>query len=279
MKSKHWIAWLALTATAWAQEPVIDTALRTNDQLQVSWTNGLPPFQVVQLDGFSTNGGTVVLGPTTNRSARIPAAGTSGAFRIDALGQPPAAFAAQYRITFSNLWTAENHPDRYPGNAHYSRFIGAVHNADASFWAPGQPATTGIKNMAEFGANAVLSAEIQAGIDAGHALAEIALGTFDINQDFPLVSMVSMVAPSPDWFIGVHDLPLFDGGQWTDDLTIQLFPYDAGTDSGTTYTAPNQATVPPQPIARITGAPFLNGAELRPLGTFRFERIDPPAAN
>ena len=84
-----------------------------------------------------------------------------------------------------------------------------------------------------------------------------------------------MIAPSPDWFIGVHDLPLFDDGQWVEDLSVDLFPYDAGTEDGTGYSTGNPASNPKVNIFRITGAPFLNGGELRRLGTFRFQRITP----
>ena len=82
-----------------------------------------------------------------------------------------------------------------------------------------------------------------------------------------------MIAPSPDWFVGVHGLRLFDEQGWVDSLTVDLFPYDAGTDSGSEYLAPNQPTQPQEPIFRITGVPFLNGGTLEPLGRFVFTRI------
>ena len=38
----------------------------------------------------------------------------------------------------------------------------------------------------------------------------VATAAFEIGRDHPLVSLVSMVAPSPDWFVGVSALSLFD---------------------------------------------------------------------
>lgn len=46
-----------------------------------------------------------------------------------------------------------------------------------------------------------------------------------------------MIYPSPDWFVGVSGLELCisEGCQWEEKKEVLLFPWDAGTDSGTTY--------------------------------------------
>ena len=73
--------------------------------------------------------------------------------------------------------------------------------------------------------------------------------------------------------MGVDGLALFENGDWVDEMVVTLLAYDAGTDSGATFTSPNQVTVPQQPITLITGGPF-TGAD--PLGTFTFTRTDAP---
>ena len=70
---------------------------------------------------------------------------------------------------------------------------------------------------------------------------------FSVSSDFPRITLVSMVAPSPDWFAGVRGLALLDGETWVEELVVPLYPYDAGTDSGISYTAADVATVPPAP--------------------------------
>lgn len=56
----------------------------------------------------------------------------------------------------------------------------------------------------------------------------------------------------PDWFVGIHDFELCTpNGQWIEHKEIKLYPYDAGVDSGPTYTSPNQNTFPPEAIRRI----------------------------
>ena len=110
-------------------------------------------------------------------------------------------------------------------------------------WVAGGLATTGIKDMAELGSKSALSGEIDVAIQAGIARSELSGGgvnpspasvelVFDVHERFPLVSLVSMIAPSPDWFVGVAGLDLMENGRWRDSVTVELLPYDAGTDSG-----------------------------------------------
>lgn len=89
-----------------------------------------------------------------------------------------------------------------------------------------------------------------------------------------LATVVSMVAPSPDWFVGVSGLDLFVNGNWVDKVVVPLQPYDAGTDSGVTYGSANQDTVPQELIREIIGLPFSVDAPVLPLGTFTFRRIN-----
>ncbi len=83
-----------------------------------------------------------------------------------------------------------------------------------------------------------------------------------------------MIAPSPDWFVGVSGLSLIANGQWSEQLVVPLFAYDAGTDSGASYTSPNSDTQPRANIQRIETLPFLVDSEVPSIGTFTFVRID-----
>jgi len=58
-------------------------------------------------------------------------------------------------------------------------------------------------------------------------------------------------------------------GAWLEMLTVELHAYDAGTDSGAIYDAPNSPTEPRAPVFRITASPF---EQSRRLGTFTFSR-------
>ncbi len=190
--------------------------------------------------------------------------------------------AALYTVTFESTWSAETHPADFPADAHFSSLVGATHGAGASLWEPGGLASPGIEEMAETGRTTLLDAEVDALIAAGTAGARLNGGnlpvspgavalTFEIAPDFPLVSLVTMVAPSPDWFVGVHGLSLRDGGgAWVPALTVELFAYDAGTDSGASYASADADTQPREPIARIAGYPFAVEGAVRPVGTYTF---------
>ena len=68
-----------------------------------------------------------------------------------------------------------------------------------------------------------------------------------------------MIAPSPDWFIGINSFSLLDAGNnWkTGTIMIDMFPYDAGTDSGTGYTSADLVTMPQGDITSLVNvSPF-----------------------
>lgn len=62
--------------------------------------------------------------------------------------------------------------------------------------------------------------------------------------------MVKMI-PSPDWFVGIDSLDLCEGGQWKQEVTLDLHPYDAGTDSGFTFSSPNFPTSPQETVTKV----------------------------
>ncbi len=187
---------------------------------------------------------------------------------------------ALYRVTFEATWSAATHAA--PGNPHFSPLIGGAHHDGVDFWSPGALASEAIKEVAQAGRPGLLRTEVQAAIMMGSA-GEVIEGRnipspgmeqvdFTVTTTHPLATVVTMVAPSPDWFVGVDALPLRVNGQWIDGRVVDLFTWDAGTDSGTDFTSPNRPTRPPVPIA-LLGAPLDNGV---PMGRFIFERLDAP---
>ncbi|CAD6996582.1 unnamed protein product [Ceratitis capitata] len=62
---------------------------------------------------------------------------------------------------------------------------------------------------------------------------------FFVDSNHSLVSLMTRIVPSPDWFIGVDSFQLCVGGSWIDTVTVEMDPLDAGTDNGFTFTAPN----------------------------------------
>lgn len=187
---------------------------------------------------------------------------------------------ATYRIDFDVAWSAANHPGAWPASAHFSPLVGTTHDASTTFWEPGGIASPGIEQMAETGGTSTLRGEFSAatGRRGGHLLSTTIFGPgrrtieFDVDKSESLVTFVTMVAPSPDWFVGVSGLDLYDGGTWADGLVVDLFAWDAGTDSGSSFTSGNLDTNPQEPIALLDN-PLSN---LPALGTFTFTLLSVP---
>ncbi len=205
---------------------------------------------------------------------------------------PVASFAARYQVTFEAFWSPQTHPSDFPTlRAHFSSLVGGVHDDTVTFWQPGALASAGIERMAEEGRTNPLDVEVGNAIRAASANmvligggipaspGQVAL-QFDINQRYPLVSLVSMIAPSPDWFVGVHGVSLFGEAGWVQELAVDLYPFDAGTDDGVTFTSEDADSRPHGPIRQITGFPFLNQGIVPPMGRFLFRRLDggPPGS-
>ena len=210
------------------------------------------------------------------------------AFTLAALslaGAVSAAEIARYEVRLDVTWTAESHPQDYPEDAHFSRMLGTTHGESYKLFVEGGMATPGLEMMAERGRREPLDAEFDAATSGGEAgvlfaseglasLPGTMTAAFEIEAAHPYVSLATMIAPSPDWFTGVSALPLLRNGEWLDSLTLDLFGWDSGTDSGTTYTAPNADTQPREPIRRLEAPPFLGENGPKPVGTVTFTRKD-----
>ena len=199
--------------------------------------------------------------------------------------QPVPVLDARYRLTFNATWSAQTHPNEFPSSAHFSGLIGVTHNGNAMLFANGEIASDGIKNMAERGIKNPLQSEIQNFISNGTADTLISgggIGTspgevsleFEIASSHPLVSVVSMLAPSPDWFIAVSNINLLENKEWVTSKTITVDIYDAGTDGGDTFRSPDMPTDPRVPIFVITTPPLAVDSVVAPLGSITFTKID-----
>ena len=166
---------------------------------------------------------------------------------------------ATYTMTFEGLWTVDDITDAaMPSGAHFTQVIGATHNADTTIWAAGGKASAGVERVAELGAVGALISEINQNanadviVRAGSSFnrpTQTVSTTFTVKASHPLISVLSMVAQSPDWFVGVSSLSLYDDG-WRNRV-VDLYPYDAGTENGTGWSLFNPATSPQGVITSI----------------------------
>ena len=177
---------------------------------------------------------------------------------------------ATYDITFTSVWNATDH-GTLPSGAHWSNLVGANHISANEFLQMGTMATLGVENVAEVGNNSEFESEINASIMSNNseqlinvtsvntATGSVTISNLEIDQQYPLLTLISMIAPSPDWFIALNSYDLRQGGNWVSNATIDLFAYDAGTEEGTAYSTTNAATIPQENITSLVGvAPFNN---------------------
>ena len=73
-----------------------------------------------------------------------------------------------------------------------------------------------------------------------------------VQNMYSMVSLITMIAPSPDWFVGVDSYDLCGMNGWKETMTMNLLPWDAGTENGLTYSLNNRPTDPVDVIMRIT---------------------------
>ncbi len=190
---------------------------------------------------------------------------------------------AEYTVIVKSTWTKVSHPFEYPSDAHFSGMIGASHNAKYSIFAIGRRPTPGLERLSEEGKHSPLDTEIRAAIDQGNALMLFESGglknwkdsmvaTVRVDRAHPLVSVVNMIAPSPDWFTGASDVNLADNGAWITRRTVTLYAYDSGGDDGTTYKAKDKDTNPKKPTTRASTRHFVVRGRVKPVATVTFVR-------
>ncbi len=187
-----------------------------------------------------------------------------------------------YKATFVSQWSAISHPNAFPSNASFGDLVGAVHSSDVTFWQEGQYASVGVQVLAESGyPYSSFYTEIAAAITAKTALQFTSPQALTFNQTgtsftfaptnaFPIITLLSKISPSPDWFMGVNSLNLCESGKWVETKTVDLQPFDAGTDSGTDFSSSNQVTSPQGLITEITTGIFSNNGAVAPLGQITF---------
>ena len=192
---------------------------------------------------------------------------------------------ARYRLVVKNTWSEETQPGGVPGNAHLSWLAGATHNDEVTLWSLDEPASPGVTEMAETGRTNILLDEIAAAGEIDSTLSWqwwfCAASTssdncgetileFDIDPAYPYVTLVSMIGPTPDWFVGVDGLALLEDGRWRQEVVVLLTPYDGGTRTEQDrFALGGPRNDPPEPISLITdGSGQIVGPQ--PIGSLTF---------
>uniref|UniRef100_A0A0X3PKV3 Spondin-1 n=1 Tax=Schistocephalus solidus TaxID=70667 RepID=A0A0X3PKV3_SCHSO len=225
---------------------------------------------------------------------------------------------ATYRLQFQGLWNRSTHPRDWPVNhpnlLHWTNLIGASHSPSFHMYSIGQPASAGVQSICAYGDTTIMrqaltlassKSEGGAGVPTGtqtastevsplhsllstpgmwgeETLNEPRTALIAVNRTHPLISLVTMLGPSPDWCTGISGQSVCKSDcTWVDKLEINLYPWDAGVRQGNTYMPKNADRLDiPDPIRYIDekwmpGNPFY---EHKPVARVTVQRILPEHA-
>jgi hypothetical protein len=192
---------------------------------------------------------------------------------------------ASYKLIITGTWAAPQHT--IPVTEHFTQFIGLIHGSECNVYKVGTLASKGVEDVAERGNIVVLKREMDSLIMLNKALSKFFLtipgivgkdyATINVNIKNANISFESMLAPTPDWFVGVDSYNLIQNGKWITDITIPVYGYDAGTEDGDVFGYANPATLPQQPISLMTPANasvIANGnAVIAPFASLRIVKL------
>jgi hypothetical protein len=196
---------------------------------------------------------------------------------------------ARYMVTFRSTWTEKTHPFEYPeagllSGPHFSGLIGTTHGEGFALYKEGMIPTRGLERLSEEGKHSPLDEEINAAIESGKAgvlfetgpirdAAKAQMVEIAVDEKFPLVSAVAMIAPSPDWFAGAANISLMQDGNWVPTRTVELYAWDAGSDDGSTYEASDLDANPKKKTTKAMTRHFVVDGAARPVATLVFTLV------
>ena len=161
------------------------------------------------------------------------------------------------------LW---RHGETLPADATFASVAFATHESTVSYFNAGEAASAGFKAFAETGSTALLVEELAAQTHNSNVFPRKAGGTFpqgataaqtfeshraSLGQDH--LTFVASFSESPDWFVGARNIDLRPGGVWIEELEVDLFAWDAGTDSGADWDSADSAIDPPANVTSLKG--------------------------
>ena len=202
----------------------------------------------------------------------------------------PTSSTAKYKVKFTATWT-----DTFgtvPGSAHFTTLAGSAVTNESELWRSGSKASAGFEVLAETGGVSGFVDEIKAEVTANKALKSDTWAgtdaegdselTFEFTRDvFHYFTFATMVAPSPDWFVGTSRYNLKTAeGKWRESAIVELRVYDAGTENGNGFSLSNPATSPQGNITRLNetianGTKFVDGlVDGKAIATVTFTRVE-----
>lgn len=189
---------------------------------------------------------------------------------------------SRYKLTIGNTATRARFPNLPADNIHFSPLTAFTHSNRYSAFTLYAYASIGVKDVAETGNNTQLLIELESGRSKGfvsdiqtESPALFARNNYSVVLEasckHQFIGAITMVAPSPDWFVAVSRLNVVGrNGAFINRAFGRLRVYDAGTDSGEMLNSRNEVTNPVENIAPLKGEPFMG----RVVGRYLLEKME-----
>jgi len=198
--------------------------------------------------------------------------------------------SAMYKVTFSNFLSGTGRFRNIvpKGGLVFSPMTGVTHSPRVSLFRRGRPVSKAVEQVCENGRNTRLLRRARA-LRFIRRVTSVAYTTGPVRPGKVgyikvratcrnrYLSVITMIAPSPDWVVQINNMPLWRGGKFIRAARGRLVAYDCGTDSGREFTDPSNLSldVPTRPrgvFRRLSQDPtdrFMG----RPVGYYKVTRI------
>lgn len=160
---------------------------------------------------------------------------------------------ATYKVIFVNF-LSDSGPFRgiVPrGGLAFSPLTGVTHSRRVSLFRRNETVSPAVQNVCETGSNTELLGVARAlqsqstSVVGGDAIMAGKYGYIKVKATCGnnYLSVISMIAPSPDWVVQINNMPLVRGGKFIKKSYGRLVAYDCGTDSGSEFTDPSNLSL------------------------------------
>ncbi|XP_011336912.1 uncharacterized protein LOC105279061 isoform X2 [Ooceraea biroi] len=198
---------------------------------------------------------------------------------------------ALYKVSLRTYWSRARFPRHYPEwkpPAQFGKLFGRTHDSSYILYRLSEKLSPGAQLYVETGRVDELDTDGDPNILHSFIGAPVLRGEGTsvtrvfLDSNHTLISIMARINPSPDWFVGVDSFQLCVDGNWVDTVTVELDPFDGGTDNGFTFTATNWPTQPKGIVYRITSRYpahpagsfyYPNLLRLPPIATLTFTKL------
>lgn len=207
-------------------------------------------------------------------------------------GVPGCRGTATYRVVFSNLLTSKNFGNLIPSSGLvFSPLAGVSHSNRISFFTVRGFASKPVEILAEQGRNMPFinlarrvrrkTGKVTSVIDAGKPTmpGTATVLTLKVNCFNPSITVLGMIAPSPDWIVQINNRIMYDtsAGRFIGQTSGDLIAYDTGVDNGREFTPPLDLSLDLPTVPRKNIAPLVEDDtdrfEGRVVGKYLIKRI------